>query len=130
MFILAREHKNVIDLNLPEDDVFENRNLFSSNNQAEIYYDSLNKNYLFLCSKGDSCKNKFGAELYEGDNLIYSGQFTYCGSFYVLLIKNDTTYTVKYYDGDISNDTLSKTLTVFTDSTKSATPNNWIQFNN
>lgn len=130
VYLLTRESKDVMPLSYTEDQIFEKRNLFSSMNDADIYYDATNCNYLFLCIKSDTCENEFSVELFEENNLIYFDKFTQYGIWYMMMLKKDTSYTVKCYDGEISNDALNKTFTVFTDSTKCATPNNWIKYIN
>jgi hypothetical protein len=130
VYLLANKHKDVVELKNEEDSVFENRNLFSVNNQAEVYYDSSRNEYIFLTTKGDYCKNTYGVELYEEDSLIFSNVFSQYGIFHVQSLKHNTNYTIKYYDSHISADTLSKVTEIFTDSTKCTTPNNWIQHSN
>lgn len=130
VYLLANKHKDVVELKNEENSVFENRNLFSVNNQAEVYYDSSRNEYIFLTAKGDYCKNTYGVELYEEDSLIFSNVFSQYGIFHLQSLKHNTNYTIKYYDSHISVDTLSKVTKVFTDSTKCTTPNNWIQHSN
>lgn len=127
VYILANQHKDIIAINLPEDDIFERRNLFSSSNQSEIYFDSTHNRYIFLFAKGDYCKNTFSTELFEENTLIYSGTLTNYCEFHIVYLKDNTNYTIKYYDNMISESTLSKVKHVFTESGKSATPNNWIE---
>jgi len=129
-YVLTHKHKDVVELKNEEDSVFESRNLFSINNQAEVYYDSSRNEYIFLAAKGDYCKNEFGVELYEEDSLIFSNVFSQYSTCHVQTLRHDTNYTIKYYDTHISSDTLSKVTKVFTDSTKCTTPNNWIQHSN
>jgi len=130
VYLLSHSHKDVVELNNEEASVFEHRNLFSINNQAEIYYDSSKNEYIFLAAKGDYCKNTFGVELYEGSSLIFSSMYSHYCECYILNLKSDVNYTIKRYDAEISANTLSSVTEVFTDSTKCATPNNWIQNSN
>ena len=100
------------------------------NTETIDFYDKINNRYLFLCAKGDVCKNMFGVELFEENTLIHTNTFCDYGSFYFTSLKNDKNYTIKYYDAEISENTLSKITKVFTDSSKSATPNNWVEYIN
>lgn len=128
IYLLLHKHKDVVSLNFDENYIFEKRNMFSSNNQAEVYYNPKNKNYLFLAHKGDYCDNIFSVELFEENNLIYHGTFSVYLSFYLYTLKNNTNYTIKYYDDIISESTIYKTSNIYTDPLKTINPNNFIEY--
>ena len=126
-FIMANWNKeNVIVLQNSESDVFFRKNMFSSSNVANVYYNQETKEYWFLQYKGDSCENEFACELFLEDVLIHSGHETRIGYWSLYKLENNRNYKIKYYDAAISDLTLSKTLNIYTDTNTVAT-SNWIQ---
>ena len=126
-FTMANWNKeNVIVLPNTERDIFFRRNMFSSRNVADIFYDGERKEYWFLQYKGDTCENEFACELFLDDVLIYSNHFKHTGYWSLRKLENNKNYKIKYYDAAISDLTLSKTLNIYTDTNMVTTPN-WIQ---
>ena len=115
LFILFKNNKDLVIKTDSVNEVFEKTNLFSINNSAEIYYDINENFYHLVCFKGDGFDNKFAVELFENDQLIYKNSFSNRGSAFYIILKNDTSYTIKYYDSDIINDYyLSKISKIYT----------------
>ena len=114
-YLLAHRHWNVVTNNHMSSDIFHKNNLFSSRNIGDIYYCEANKTYYYAMAKGDTCDNIFSSELYVDDTLLYKNTMSVRGLWYVLNLENNRKYTVKYYDAEISNDTLSKTSVIYTD---------------
>jgi hypothetical protein len=126
-FTMANWNKeNVIVLPNTEQDIFFQRNMFSSRNVADIFYDNERKEYWFLHYKGDSCKNEFACELFLDDVLIYSNHFSTSRYWALRKLENNRNYKIKYYDAAISDLTLSKTSNIYTDTNMITTPN-WMR---
>ena len=127
LFELAAEYKeNMIVLKHTEFEIFSRRNMFSSSNVANFYYNKESKEYWFLQYKGDSCENEFACELFLEDVLIHSRHFKHISYWSLIKLENNKNYKIKYYDAAISDLTLSKTLNIYTD-TNTVTTSNWIQ---
>lgn len=127
LFELAAEYKeSVIVLKHRDFEIFSRRNMFSSSNVANFYYNKETKEYWFLQYKGDSCENEFACELFLEDILIHSGHFKHTNLWHLIKLENNRNYKIKYYDAAISDLTLSKTLNIYTD-TNTVTTSNWIQ---
>ena len=126
-FILANNFKNSLTV-MPHtaQDLYSKRNMFSSRNVANIFYDSERKEYWFLQYKGDTCENEFACELFLENTIIYSKHLKYTGNWSLLKLEDNKNYKIKYYDNEISNLTLSKTSNIYTDTNAVTTPN-WIQ---
>ena len=127
LFELAAEYKeSVIVLKHTDFEIFSRRNMFSSRNTANVYYNQETKEYWFLQYKGDSCENEFACELFLEDVLIHSNHETRIGNWSLIKLENNRNYKIKYYDAAISDLTLSKTSNIYTD-TNTVTTKNWIQ---
>jgi hypothetical protein len=119
MYLLAQRRCWQLQVNNHRaEEIFYRNNLFSSRNVAEVYYFEEDNTYNFLMAKGDSCENTFSAELYIDDDLIFSDTMNTIGIWQTFKLDRDRKYTIKYYDAEISPDTLSKTISVYTDSNK------------
>jgi hypothetical protein len=126
-FIMANWNKeNVTVLPNTERDIFFRRNMFSSRNVADIFYDNERKEYWFLQYKGDTCENEFACELFLDDVLVHSNHLKHTSCWSLRKLENNRNYKIKYYDAEISDLTLSKTSNIYTDTDTVATPN-WIQ---
>ena len=127
LFELAAEYKeSVVVLKHTDFEIFSRRNMFSSSNVANFYYNNETKEYWFLQYKGDSCENEFACELFLEDVLIHSSHETRIGYWSLRKLENNKNYKIKYYDAAISDLTLSKILNIYTD-TNTVTTSNWIQ---
>ena len=127
LFELAAEYKeSVIVLKHTDFEIFSRRNMFSSRNTANVYYNQETKEYWFLQYKGDSCENEFACELFLEDVLIHSNHETRIGNWSLIKLENNRNYKIKYYDAAISDLTLSKTINIYTD-TNTVTTKNWIE---
>jgi hypothetical protein len=118
--------ENVTVLPNTERDIFFRRNMFSSRNVADIFYDNERKEYWFLQYKGDTCENEFACELFLDDVLVHSNHLKHTSCWSLRKLENNRNYKIKYYDAEISDLTLSKTSNIYTDTDTVATPN-WIQ---
>ena len=116
VFELFNDDKNVVRVAGNLEDMFEEFNLFSSANSADIYYDTDEKRYIFLFSKGDSLKNEFSCELLLDNDIIFSKTSSHSGYFMWFYLEFDRNYTIRYYDKNISESTLSRVKTVNTNS--------------
>lgn len=127
--ILANQFKNnIVVLTYAPNEVYSARNMFSSSNIADFYFCRNLKEYYFIQVKGDTCENEFGCELLKDDLVIFSNKMNVTSAWFIDKLENNVKYTVKYYDGEISPDTLSKTITIYTDP-DNPTTKNWIQTN-
>ena len=119
-------NESIIVLKHKDFEIFSTRNMFSSSNVANVFYDRERKEYWFLQYKGDTCENEFACELFLDDVLVYSNHFKHTGYWSLRKLKNNRNYKIKYYDAAISDLTLSKTSSIYTDTNTVTTPN-WIQ---
>ena len=127
IFVLASNYtESSIVVPTQEKDLFLHRNMFSSRNVANVFYDRELKEYWFLQYKGDTCENEFACELFLEDTLIYSNHFKHTSYWSLRKLENNKNYKIKYYDAAISDLTLSKTSNIYTDTNTVTTPN-WIQ---
>jgi hypothetical protein len=126
LFEMSAEYKEVtVVLKHKDFEIFSTRNMFSSRNVANVFYDGERKEYWFLQYKGDTCENEFACELFLEDTLIYSNHFKHTGYWSLRKLENNKNYKIKYYDAAISDLTLSKISNIYTDTNTIATPN-WI----
>jgi hypothetical protein len=125
-FLASIQKSKLVLLSSTPEEVYSIRNLFSSSNIADFYYNSRDKEYYFLQFKGDTCENEFACELFLENVLIHSSHETRVGCWNLHKLENNRNYKIKYYDAAISELTLSKTLNIYTD-TNTVTTSNWIE---
>ncbi len=109
-------------------DAFEKYNLFSTNNSAEIYFDTANNSYIYVQYRGDYFDNEFAAQLYLDDSCIDQGHLIAKGNWRIMRLENHRNYTIKYYDGPISDYTFHKSSTIYTDPSNQDTHTNWVSY--
>lgn len=126
-FLLADQYKDdVCVLSNTPYEIYSKRNEFSSSNVADVYYNSNTNEYWFLHMKGDRCDNEFSCELLLDDAVIYHNKLSEYGTWIKFKLENERNYTIKYYDNDVSPNTLSKVTKIYTDSSKPSVKN-WIE---
>jgi hypothetical protein len=115
--ILAKERNDVkVISNKKPKDIFEKVNMFSSSNIADVFFDIKNKTYIFLQAKGDFNPDSiFSAELILNDEVIHRNTLSISGLWQTVILKPNTEYIIKYYDSDVSSDTLYKVTKIYTD---------------
>ena len=114
--IVSKDHPQIVVNKKQPPEIFKKTNLFSSSNVADIYYDKTDHKYIFLHAKGDNSPDSiFSAELLLNDTVVYSKTLYQVGSWCGFEVAPNTTYVIKYYDADISPDTLYKTTKIYTD---------------
>ena len=103
-------------------------NTISSANSAHIYYDRTNNSYIFLQYKGEAeYDTSFSVELYMENELIYSNHISTNYVWHVIPLQNYKNYTIKTYDGEISNDTFCKVVDMYTDPNDTKCHINWVE---
>lgn len=125
---MAQKHLN--DITVHEDEyteVFEQYNTCSIRNCAEIFIDHSTKSFHYLQFKGDHYNNEFSAQLFdEKNNLLSQYNMKNRGMWATVPLHNHRTYIIKYYEGPLSEEYLSKVSTVYTDPENKELHHNWI----
>lgn len=129
LYHICQKYKDVV-VEHPEssNEVFERFNMFSINNSAEVYFDHRNNYYIYLQTKGDFFDNEFSAELYLEDRLLHQCTMCVRGSYYLTRLEPYKNHTIKYYDGKVSPETLSKVTTIYTDPGDTTLHKNWVEY--
>lgn len=128
---ISKDHTKLSLYNMPLRNIFSKNNLFSFANQANIFFDSKNKRYIFLQIKGStSLDSIFSAELLLDNEVVYSNTYTIytaINTWNIVYLEPNRNYTVKCYDAHISPETLSKTTKLYTD-INNVTTKNYVEY--
>lgn len=97
-------------------DIFEQYNTCSIRNTATIFFDPINKVYHYLQYKGDHYNNQFSAQLCdENEKVLVEHHMKHRGVWFTAVLENYKTYIIKYYEGTIEEEYLSKITKIYTD---------------
>lgn len=128
LYEMAQKHlKDIVVHENIYTDVFERFNTCSIRNSASIFFDHSNKVYHYLQYKGDHYNNEFSAQLCdENDNLLTQHHMTYTGTWFTAPLENYKTYIIKYYEGPLQEEYLSKVSRIYTDPNDTNLHYNWV----